>query len=165
MRTQSSIWQNDKIPDVKHFQSSEASSIQSLRLTLHKLAPSHLTQSRKKERNQTHHLPINPLPPQQTPMITLLHYPPLTHHKNHIRILHRRQAMRNHHHRPASPGALQRLLHRSLRLRVQITCRFIQQQNPRVTDERACDGQALFLPAREGDTAGSDGCGVAGGQR
>jgi hypothetical protein len=87
----------------------------------------------------THHLPIHPPPPQQPLMIPLLQDPPTPQHKDHIRLLNRRQAMRNRNDRPPplARRPLNRLLHQRLRLRVQRRRRLIEQEEFRFAQERA----------------------------
>ena len=58
-------------------------------------------------------------------MCPLLHDPPIRKHKNHIRILDRRQPMRNTNRRPRRPRLIQRRLHNPLRLRIQCRRRFV----------------------------------------
>lgn len=72
------------------------------------------------------HLPIHPPHPQQLPMRPPLHHPPLPHHKNHIRILHRRQPMRNYNPRYPPPLLLKHLHDLLLGLGVEVRRRFVQ---------------------------------------
>ncbi|KAK1241728.1 hypothetical protein MKX07_007551 [Trichoderma sp. CBMAI-0711] len=80
----------------------------------------------------------------------------LAQHENDIRILHRRQPMRDNHHRPALAGPLKGRLDKLLALRVERASRLVEQQDVRVADERAGDGDALLLAARERDAAGAN---------
>lgn len=88
-------------------------------------------------------------PPLQQP-------PPFTHDKNGIRILYRRQPMRNRHHRPPPRRAPKRRLDEPLALRVERAGGLVEEQNPGVADERAGNGDALLLAARKGDAAGAN---------
>ena len=55
--------------------------------------------------------------------------------------------MRNRNRRPALRRLVQRELHDLLRVRVERRRRFVQEQHFRITEERAGDGDALFLAA------------------
>jgi hypothetical protein len=74
-----------------------------------------------------------------------LHNLPLIKHINHIRPLDGTQPMRHSNSRPALSRRIQRSLHHLLRLRVQRRRSFIEEQNPRIADQGARDGDALFL--------------------
>lgn len=98
-------------------------------------------------------------------MTPLLQQLALAQHKNDIRVLHRRQPMRDDNHRPALSGPLKGRLDELLALRVERAGGLVEQKDVRVAEERAGDGDALLLAAREGDAAGANVCVVALGER
>ena len=67
--------------------------------------------------------------------------------------------MCNDNHSPALPCALKARLDELLRLGVKARCRFVEKQDAGAPDERAGDGDALFLATAEGNALGPDvGC-------
>src|SRR5262249_60862949 len=73
---------------------------------------------------------------------------PVRHDDDAVGTAHRRQAMRHHQRRAIDHEALERLLHEPFRLRVEGRGGLVEDQDGRVLEDRAGDGQALALPAR-----------------
>jgi hypothetical protein len=67
--------------------------------------------------------------------------------------------------RPTRSGLIQRILDNPLRLRVERAGGLVEEQNGRVGDDRARDGDALLLAAGEQEPALADGRVVALGER
>lgn len=80
-------------------------------------------------------------------MPPLLHNPTRIKHKYPIRMLHARQAVRNHDRRPVLRRRSNSPAYLALRIRVQLRGRFVEEQNLGIADERAGDGEALALAA------------------
>jgi hypothetical protein len=59
--------------------------------------------------------------------------------------------------RPASGSLIQRILHNALRLGVERAGGLVKEQDGRVGDDRACDGNALLLPTRKQEPALANG--------
>ena len=89
----------------------------------------------------------------------------LLHHHDALRLLYGRQAVRNDQRRAATHQRLQRILDRALALRIQCRGRFVEQQDGRVAQDGAGDGDALALAARQADAALAQEGAVAVGQR
>lgn len=85
-------------------------------------------------------------------MRPLLLHPPARKHEDDISILNRRQSMSNHNHSPRLLRFLKHSLHRPLRLRVQVRCRFVEQQQPRISDKSPGYGDTLLLATGKSDT-------------
>ena len=81
-----------------------------------------------------------------------------------VGVLHRRKPVGDHQHRPVLHQLTERLLDQELALGVEVGGRLVQDQNGRVLQKRAGDGEALALPARELDPALAHGRRVALGQ-
>ena len=62
---------------------------------------------------------------------------------------HGREPVRDHQRGAALHQIVERLLHRRLRLGVELRGRFVEDQDRRVLEQRARDGETLALPARE----------------
>lgn len=99
---------------------------------------------------------IRPPSGQQLRMRPTLGNLPIPEHINNIGILHRRQPMRHHHHRPRALHAVKDLLHELLCLRVQTRRRLVKEKQVRTADEGPGDGDALPLPSREQDALEAD---------
>ncbi|KGQ05651.1 hypothetical protein BBAD15_g9081 [Beauveria bassiana D1-5] len=86
-------------------------------------------------------------------MVPPLQELPVAQHKNHICILHRRQTMRHHDHGAAASRALKRRLDEALALRVERAGRLVEEQDAGLANQRARNGDALLLAARQRDAA------------
>src|ERR1043166_3860743 len=73
-----------------------------------------------------------------------------------VGVLHRGDAMGDDQHGPPLPDLAQRPQDALLGLRVDGAQRVVEQEDQRVADERAGDGGALLLPARQRDAALAD---------
>lgn len=95
-------------------------------------------------------------------MIPLLQHAPTTHDKNNIRLLNRRQPMRNSDHssRALPRRPLNRRLHQLLALAVERRRGFVQQQQFGVSQQGARETEALFLAAGETRAFGAEARGV-----
>ena len=81
---------------------------------------------------------------------------PGLHHQDTVGPAHRGQAMRHHQRGAAARGGRQGLLHRLFALGIERAGRLIEQQDGRVAQDGAGDGDALALAAGEGDAAGTE---------
>ncbi len=77
-------------------------------------------------------------------------------HRDAVRVLNGREAVGDDDAGAALHQALQRLLHQALALAVERGGGLIEQQDARVFEDRAGDGDALALPAAELDAALAD---------
>ena len=82
-------------------------------------------------------------------MVAGLHDAPLHEHHDAIGALDGRQAMGDHDGGAPAHQRLERSLHRALALGVERRGRLVEQQDGRVLEDGARDGQALALPAGE----------------
>lgn len=100
-------------------------------------------------------------------MRSRFHDSPAQEHANDIRVLDRRQPMRDRHRNPIAllRSLRDRLLHHALRQRIQCRGGLIQQQDARLPDQRACNRYALALSAREREASGPTKRAKAIGQR
>jgi hypothetical protein len=64
--------------------------------------------------------------------------------------------MSHNDHCPALTCPLECRLHEPLTFRIERTCRFVQEEDARVTDEGTGNGEALLLSAREGNAPRAD---------
>ena len=71
------------------------------------------------------------------------------HRHDHVGVLDGRKPVRDHEHRAPARQAGERRLHRALALVVQRARRLVEDDDRRVLEEHARDGDALFLPARQ----------------
>ena len=86
--------------------------------------------------------PIQPaLNVQQLVVSTHLHDPSMLKHHDPVRVLHRRQTMRNDDRGPPGHETLNGFLHKELGLRVQRRRGFVKNQNALVGQERAGNGE------------------------
>ncbi|KAJ6798774.1 PGP1 isoform X1 [Iris pallida] len=79
----------------------------------------------------------------------LLHHLPFVDHRDRVGPPHRGQPVGHHDGRPPGRGPAQRLLHAPLRLRVERAGRLVEQQDPRLLEERPRDRDPLPLPPGE----------------
>src|SRR6267378_4122567 len=93
--------------------------------------------------------PVEAVGREQTVVAAALHDPPLRQHDDEIRVLHGRQPVRDDEHGPVRHQALDRLLHQPFRLGVERTRRLVEEQEGRIAQQRARDGDALALASRE----------------
>ena len=77
----------------------------------------------------------------------------LVDHHRAIRALHRRQAVRDDQHRTVLRSAVDRRLHEGFALGIERAGRFVQKQDRRVLQQRACDRDALALSAGQAHAA------------
>ncbi len=70
-------------------------------------------------------------------------------HEDAVRALDRRQAMRDHHRRPALEQRLERVLDQPLGLRIDARRRLVEDQDRRVVGQRAREREQLALPGGE----------------
>ncbi len=77
------------------------------------------------------------------------HNPALVEHNDLVRVQHCADALGDHDHRRAKSGLCDRVLDLRLRLDIDGTRGIIENENRRFADESACNGDALFLAARE----------------
>ena len=68
-------------------------------------------------------------------------------HENEVGVYDRRQAMRDDEHRPSGEQPIDGLLHQPLRLRVQRRRRLVEDEDRRIDEQRAGDGETLTLAA------------------
>ena len=83
-------------------------------------------------------------------MRTALHQPPVRDHEQPRRLAQRRQPVGDGEHGASGDEPLQRLLNRSLGLRVHARGRLVQDEDARVVQDRPRDRHALALAARKG---------------
>ena len=86
-------------------------------------------------------------------MRTAFHDATFVQHQNLICITNRRQTVRNRNRSARCHQAFKRLLHQAFTLRVQCTCRFIENQNIGILQNGACNRDALSLSPRKFSTA------------
>lgn len=98
---------------------------------------------------QIHQLPILPLHPQQLLMRPLLNNDAPVQHEDDVRPLDRAQPVRHRDGRPPPRGRLQCLLDDLLRLAVQRGRGLVEEEDARVAEEGARQGDALLLAAGE----------------
>lgn len=77
----------------------------------------------------------------------------ITHDTDEVSSLNGAQPVGNDEHSATPSGPIQRLLHHSLRLCIQSTGGFIQNQDSGVLDQGAGDGDALFLTTGQSYTS------------
>ena len=86
---------------------------------------------------------------QQVLVASHLHDPPLIEHDDSIRVFNRRQPVGNHQGRAAFHQQRQFLLNAPLRFVVERRGRLIEDQDGRILEQRACNGNSLPLAARK----------------
>jgi hypothetical protein len=97
--------------------------------------------------------------------IAILDYAPVLQHDNAIEAAQSRQAMGNRHHRPSAHQALERVADHLLGFDIERRGGLIQQQDRRVLQKGAPDGNALPLATRQLDAPIANDRGKALGQR
>src|SRR6202035_4769600 len=75
--------------------------------------------------------------------------PALLQHRDLVAVGERREAVGHDHHRAAPRDPQQVGVDQSLAFRVKRACCLVENQDARIGDQRARDGEALLLPARE----------------
>ena len=82
-------------------------------------------------------------------MTAFAHHPALIHHHDALELLDGGEAMGDHHGGAAHHQIGQALLHQQFILGIQRAGGFVQQQQRRIAQDGAGDGQALALAARQ----------------
>ena len=86
---------------------------------------------------------------QQRLVLALLDDPAAVQDDDPVGVGDRAEPVRDDERRPLAHQTLERLLHGLLRLAVERGCRFVQDEDARVLEQRAGDGHALALPATQ----------------
>jgi hypothetical protein len=88
-------------------------------------------------------------------MVPLLHNPPITKHKYHIRILYSSQPVSNNHHSPIILIPLENSLDSLLRLSVEVRRGLVKEQEARFPYQSPGNGQPLLLATGQGNALGT----------
>src|SRR5882762_11055896 len=93
--------------------------------------------------------PIQAVGGEQMVVTTPLHDASFRQHDDEVGVLHRREAVRDDEHGAVRHEALDRLLHEPFRFGVERAGRFVENEDRRIAEQRARDGDALALAAAE----------------
>lgn len=109
----------------------------------------------------TYHLPVYTPLLQKLLVVALLQELAFTKHKDDVGILYRGEAVRHHNHGATLAGALKGCLYQLLAFGIQRAGGLVEKQNVGAADQRASNGNALFLTSGECHTSGANVCVVS----